>query len=213
MQEAQSDNRNNLTVKGWCTDVIEIMRQAIDEATQLNSPPLKFQKSKAKRSRAEIKQYKAVIRAFPVIGVIPAGTPVELNVKKGDWSISDTVQILNNQYECYSLRGKNEIAIHSGWDYFALQVTGNSMNLSTPVNINDGDYVLMRKQDDAENGEIVAVEIIGEDREATLKKYLIQNNEYILLPQSDDPNFQEKIRLKKDFHIRGIALAVLKPVD
>ena len=72
----------------------------------------------------------------------------------------------------------------------------------------------------AENGDIVAAMIIkGEDYKATLKRYVKQDKKVLLLPESNDPKFQKPIytnrvyeELDNEFQIRGIAIAVLKPL-
>lgn len=214
MQEAQSDNRNDSAVKGGCTNLIDIMQKAINDATRLNSPPAPPVINPArKQTRASINSYRATLRTFPIIGAIPAGTPLEMNIKPDDWLEYADFQIFSGSHECYSLRGGNLINIQPTKEYYLLRVTGNSMNISTPVNIENGDYVLMVKQDAPVSGDIVAAEIFNDDPEATLKRYQFENGYSILKPESDDAQFQRKMLMKNEFLIRGIALAVLKPVE
>lgn len=71
-------------------------------------------------------------------------------------------------------------------DYFYLKVSGESMNLK----IHNGDYALIKKQDYAENGDII-VAIVNGDNEATLKKYKKLNEQFVLLePMSTDPTIE-----------------------
>ena len=65
-------------------------------------------------------------------------------------------------------------------DFFALAVTGDSM---IGAGILDGDYVVVRKQDNARSGEIV-VAIIGE--EATVKRLHVEGPDVWLLPENPD---------------------------
>jgi repressor LexA len=65
-------------------------------------------------------------------------------------------------------------------DHFALLIMGESM---INAGIYDGDYVIVRKQQTAENGQIVVAMI---DDEATVKRYQRSNGEVWLMPENDD---------------------------
>ena len=69
--------------------------------------------------------------------------------------------------------------ISSGEDIFVLEVNGDSM---IGAGINDGDYVMIRHQNSAENGEIVAVLI---EDEATVKRFFREQDSYRLQPEND----------------------------
>lgn len=94
------------------------------------------------------------------------------------------------------------------------------MNEAKPEKIEDGDYVLMRKQNAAENQDIVAAEITsgdGKDDRTTLKRFKVVDGKILLIPESSDPQFAKPMyvnrmftKLDVDFHIRGVALAVFK---
>ena len=66
--------------------------------------------------------------------------------------------------------------IEDSYDYFALKIKGNSMSPSLIEN----DIVLVRKQDDFDNGNIVVVLIDGD--EATVKKVQKTDNGIKLIP-------------------------------
>jgi repressor LexA len=66
---------------------------------------------------------------------------------------------------------------------FALAVKGDSM---VEANINEGDYLIVRQQPLAENGDIV-VALLGE--EATVKRLMISNEQIILRPENS--NYQD----------------------
>ena len=70
--------------------------------------------------------------------------------------------------------------IKDGFDYFALEVKGNSMS---PVLI-EGDIVIIKKQEDFENGDIVVAIIDGD--EATIKKGKKSDNSILLQPLNPD---------------------------
>lgn len=65
-------------------------------------------------------------------------------------------------------------------DHFALSVFGESM---LNAGILDGDFVIVRKQPNAENGQIVVA--LLED-EATVKRYYRNGDEVWLMPENDD---------------------------
>lgn len=92
-----------------------------------------------------------------VYGSIAAGIPLEAIV-----DITDREEI-------------TEEMAKSG-EYFALSIKGNSMS----PRIQDGDVVILKKQEKVDNGEIAAVLVNG--NEATLKKIKILDNGLALIP-------------------------------
>jgi repressor LexA len=75
-------------------------------------------------------------------------------------------------------------------DKFALQVTGESM---IEEHIADGDYVIIHKQEQARDGQIVAVR--DEEGEATLKRFFKEKNRFRLEPANKTmkPIFRDKV--------------------
>jgi repressor LexA len=67
-------------------------------------------------------------------------------------------------------------------DYFALEVRGDSMD---GIGILEGDYVVVRKQPTARNGQVV-VALLGD--EATVKRLKRDNGEIWLL--AENPNYK-----------------------
>jgi repressor LexA len=63
-------------------------------------------------------------------------------------------------------------------DLFALRVKGDSM---IDAMVNDGDIVVMKKVDQARNGEMVAV-WLNDRNETTLKKFYLENGRVRLQP-------------------------------
>lgn len=103
--------------------------------------------------------------AVPVYGSIPAGFPA-----------------LAEQYiEDYILT-----TMPNPHDYFALRVKGTSM---INAGIVDGCKVLCHKQNTAENGQIVACRLNGD--EATLKRFKQQDDMVVLLPEN--PEYEPRI--------------------
>ena len=100
---------------------------------------------------------------IPVLGRVAAGVPIE--------AIEDIID-----YE--------EIpeSMSRSADYFGLQIRGNSME----PKISEGDVVIVRKQDDAESGNIVIATVNGD--EATCKK--INKTESGLMLISTNPDYE-----------------------
>lgn len=78
----------------------------------------------------------------------------------------------------------------NGGEYFFLRAKGDSM---INARIMDGDLLLIRRQDDVENGEIAAVLI---DDEIVLKRVYKTNGAIIL--QSENPKYQPIVVQKSD---------------
>jgi repressor LexA len=75
-------------------------------------------------------------------------------------------------------------------DTFALQVTGESM---IEEHIADGDFVVIRKQENARDGQIVAIR--DDNGEATLKRFFRERNRVRLEPANHamKPIFRDKV--------------------
>ena len=92
--------------------------------------------------------------------------------------------------------------LRKGHKYFLLRAKGDSMN---DTGINDGDLVLIRQQQHAENGDKVVALI---DEEATIKEYHHQGNLVVLKPRSKSKKYQPII-LSDEFRIQGVVEAVI----
>lgn len=123
---------------------------------------------------------------IPVLGSIPAGIPIE--------AVQDIID-----YEEIS----EEMAFVG--EYFALKVKGNSMSPS----IQDGDIVIIRKQEDADSGKICVVMINGND--ATLKQIKKDANGIWVLPQNPNADFKPTFYSNKeieDLPVKVVGVAV-----
>lgn len=96
---------------------------------------------------------------IPVIGTIPAGTPVEA-----------IEEILDYEEITPQMASQGE--------HFALKIKGQSME----PKISDGDVVIVRKQGDCENGEIAVVLVNGD--EATVKRIKKGPEGLMLIPNN-----------------------------
>jgi repressor LexA len=121
---------------------------------------------------------------IPLLGKVAAGAPLE--------------------HRKYDERIEVPLAMLKGaGSYFALQVSGQSM---IGEGILDGDYVIIRQQETANNGEIVVAEL---DYEATIKKFFKKKNRIEL--HSANPEFKPiLVEDQMSFKISGIYLGLIR---
>ncbi len=117
-----------------------------------------------------------------IIGNIPCG-----NLSLEEEAIEEIVNLP------VSIFGKGEL--------FLLHARGDSM---TGAGIDDGDLVLIRKQEEAQNGDIVVAYVEGEGN--TLKRYRIYGKTIFLHPEN--PKYRD-IPLR-ECRIQGVAIRVIK---
>lgn len=115
---------------------------------------------------------------IPILGRISAGLPLYAEENIEGWTYTE---------------------LNHGGEYFALRVSGDSM---TAARINDGDLLIIRRQDIVENGEI-AVVMVGDD-EATVKCFYRDKNIVTLMPQSYNPAHKPQI-----YDIRETSIHIL----
>ena len=97
---------------------------------------------------------------IPIIGVIRAGSPI----------ITDQ-----------TLLGHEWADVEDADDYFYLEINGDSMK---NIGMVHGSLVLFKKQQYAENGDIVACLVDGDS--ATVKRFHKEKKEVVLLPENED---------------------------
>ena len=120
-----------------------------------------------------------------IVGSIPCG-----NLALEEEAVEEIIQLPT------ALFGKG--------DLFLLHASGDSM---TGAGIDDGDLVLIRKQEEANNGDIVVAFIEGEGN--TLKRYKKYGKTVFLHPEN--PKYTD-IPLH-DCKIQGIAISVIKMIQ
>lgn len=105
---------------------------------------------------------RAAVTHVPLVGDVAAGTDVlaHENVEE----LMPLPSEFTGEGELYMLRVRGESMVNAG--------------------IHDGDYVVVKRQDTATNGEIVIAGIPGE--EATVKTFTSEGNTITLLPANDD---------------------------
>ncbi len=78
--------------------------------------------------------------------------------------------------------------LNGGAEYFGLRVCGDSMNA---LRINDGDIIIVRRQEEVEQGEVAMALVDGED--ATVKHFYFSNTTVTLMPQSTNPEHKPQM--------------------
>ena len=121
---------------------------------------------------------------IPVLGNIAAGTPIEA---------------IQNEITRISLPEN----IEKNGEYFGLKVQGDSM---IEAGINDGDTVIVKKTDAAENGKIVVALI--DDQEAMLKR--IRRKGKTVALESANRNYETKIFGPDRVKVQGILVSLYR---
>jgi len=130
---------------------------------------------------------------IPIVGVIAAGEPIP---------VPDTGNIIPTEGVEVSeelVRGKQDI--------YALRVRGDSM---LDALIGDGDIVLMDYGNSAENGDMVAVWLKGE-QEVTLKKFFAEPNRIRLEPANSQ--MKPIYTTTDNVEIQGRVVAVIRRIS
>ena len=121
---------------------------------------------------------------IPVLGKIAAGTPVEA---------------IQNEVSRIPLPSN----IEKNGEFFGLKVQGDSM---IEAGINDGDTVIVKKADTAENGKIVVALI--DDHEAMLKR--IRKKGKTVALESANRNYETKIFGPDRVKVQGILVSLYR---
>ena len=123
--------------------------------------------------------------AVPLVGVIAAGMPIEAIEQKMTIEIPPSM-------------------IPSKGEVYCLEVSGDSM---IDAHICDGDIIVVKKQEVADNGQIVVA--ILEDESATLKEFRrLKNGKVMLIPAN--PTMTPMILDKVE--VRGVLAGVIRQV-
>ena len=139
-------------------------------------------KKNQKRAIAVISPVETRRLEFPLLGRVAAGRPIEAV------ETVDAIEIPP------SMLGKG--------DHFVLQVKGDSMKED---GILDGDFIVVRKQPTAENGQTVVALI---NNEATVKKYYQRKGHVELRPAHKD--MEPLIINEGDLRIQGRVVGVMR---
>jgi repressor LexA len=125
------------------------------------------------------------VRTLPVIGEIAAGGPIEAYQ-----DASETLAVPD--------------AVAADGDAYVLRVRGDSM---IEAHITDGDYVVIKPQQTARDGDIVVAQV--EENAVTLKRFFKEKNRIRLQPANEQyaPQFYDNVR------IQGKLIGVIRRVD
>ena len=121
-------------------------------------------KDKGLLDKSDVKRRAIALKSktlsVPVLGTVAAGQPI----------------FASESYEGYVSLPDN---FFSGDDLFILNVQGSSM---IKIGMFDGDKVVVRKQENADNGDIVVALV---DDSATVKRFFKRDGKIILHPEND----------------------------
>ena len=148
-------------------------------------------KGRGKIATREMEKTKRATIKLPVLGAVSCGIP-----KYAEENIEEYVQVPASWF------GIGE--------FFALRADGQSM---INAGIDDGDLVIIRKQEYAEPGQIIVALIDNED--ATLKRYRPRGDgQYIdLVPENDKFKVRTVDLSCETLVIQGLAVKVLKDLE
>jgi repressor LexA len=130
---------------------------------------------------------------IPVLGHIAAGEPIQVepqHIQNADEWIELTKGLFPNPT-----------------NLFALRVQGDSM---IDASVLDGDIVILRYQETAENGDMVAAWIEG-DEETTLKYFRPQGETVVLQPAN--PAYKPIVRPAEKIRINGKVVSVIRQLE
>ena len=126
-------------------------------------------------------------REIPILGRIAAGVPV--------FAVESRESVIPVRPEWLAAKGG---------DVFALRVRGDSM---IQAHIADGDLVLVRKQESATTGDIVAAMI---DQDATVKRFTIEGGAVVLKPEHPTMKPIVVDQQRTDFRILGKVIGLIR---
>jgi repressor LexA len=130
-------------------------------------------------------QLSADSRVYPVIGEIAAGGPIEAYQ-----DVTETLAVPE--------------AVVANGDAYVLRVRGDSM---IEAHITDGDFVVIRPQQTAHDGDIVVAQV--EENAVTLKRFYKEKDRVRLQPANEQypPQFYDNV------NIQGKLIGVIRRVD
>jgi repressor LexA len=132
--------------------------------------------------------------SLPLLGRIAAGEPIPVPSSNFAVMPDETVELTRGLLPADTQ------------DLYALQVRGTSM---IDAMIGDGDIVVMKHQQTAQNGELVAV-WLRDREETTLKRFFLENGRVRLQPEN--PTMKPIFADPKNVEVQGkVVLVVRKP--
>lgn len=121
----------------------------------------------------------------PMMGRIAAGVPIEA-ISQASHQVAVPAQMLSSTGEHYALEVKGDSMINAG--------------------INDGDVVVIRETNTAENGDIVVA--LVDDHEATLKRFMRRGNAIAL--EAANPAYETRVYPQDQVKIQGRLVGLIR---
>jgi len=125
------------------------------------------------------------VTELPLMGRIAAGVPIEA-ISHASSHVAIPASMLR-----------------TGGDHYALEVKGDSM---INAGINDGDVVIIRETQTADNGDIVVA--LVEDHEATLKTFRRQNGAIAL--EAANPAYETRVIPEDKVKVQGRLVGLIR---
>ena len=131
---------------------------------------------------------------IPLVGRIFASQPVPIPDAPSSFAPDETINLTRDM-------------VGDGSDLFALEVRGDSM---IDAMIGDGDVVVMKRQIQARNGDLVAV-WLNDSEETTLKYFYLEKRRVRLQPAN--PTMQPIYANPANVRVQGKVILVLRQID
>ncbi|MCR4405789.1 MAG: transcriptional repressor LexA [Anaerolineae bacterium] len=143
-----------------------------------------------------VKSLEEQVVSIPLLGRIAAGSPLPVPDSSSDFRVfgDETIELTRG-----ILKDTDNV--------YALQVKGDSM---IDALIHDGDIVVMKHQQHAENGDLVAV-WLREEKETTLKRFYLEGDQVRLQPAN--PTMGPMYFPAKDVEIQGKVVCVIRQLN
>ncbi len=138
-------------------------------------------------------QVKEQTMMIPIFGPIAAGLPIGVETQEKEMA-EDRIEL-------------NRSFFRKNADLFALRVQGDSM---VDASVLDGDIVILRQQERAENGEMVAA-WIEDAQETTLKRFYLKGDKVELHPCN--PNYNVQTYNAGQVRIAGKVVSVIRSLE
>ena len=138
---------------------------------------------------------------IPILGPIAAGMPIQVPAEGRETYIGDEIDGVDVARSVLPMGEK-------GADLFALKVQGESM---IDAMVNDGDIVIMKRTEQASNGDMVAIWLPARD-ETTLKYFYKEKDNYRLQPAN--PTMKPIMISKNEpLEIKGKVVMVIRNLE
>ena len=165
---------------------IEVTKMPGSQTTlQNNFIPRVFEGSRPSRPSSTINVESHNINSLPMMGRIAAGVPISaIEDYTGDIPVPGNM-----------ISGKGQ--------HYALEVKGDSM---IDAGINDGDVVIIKETNTAENGDIVVA--LVEDEEATLKRFRQKGSSIAL--EASNPAYETRVFSHEQIKVQGKLVGLIR---